>query len=325
MKQKTDTSGHRSFQHEIARKIIIQVGSLTLLLCAGLIGVFALEVYWATQAELTTCYVVRMLLEILGVTCLFCTIVFVMLYFVSRNVAQQSLQPLHEALARERAFTSYASHEFRTPLAVLRGSMEVLIRKPRTEAEYRSKIQECIGEVDAMNRMVEDLLTLTRVESGRRSLQVQPVAVADMFNDILSQYAEQLIVRHIHIMVDVRPEGAVVQTDSRVLCTIMSNVVSNAVKYCNDGGSVSLESVRVADHIHIRVSNTGRGIAQAELSHVFDQFYRGADTQQRVKGFGLGLAIVRQFADIIGAQVSIQSDVDQPTTITLSLPAPVRH
>jgi len=311
---------NRNFQNEIARKIIIQVGSLTMLMCVGLLVVFGLEMYWAKSATLTSDYVVRMLFEVLGATCLFCLLMFVALYFISRSVARKSLQPLHEALERERSFTSYASHEFRTPLAVLKGSMEVLIRKPRTEAEYRSKIQECISEVDAMNQMVEDLLTLTRVENGRRMLQRQNIDVYELLNDVASHYAEQLISRCISIHVSTEPEGLTVDTDRRALNTIMSNIVSNAVKYCNSNGTIRISSHKDANAVRIRVTNTGNGIPRDELPQVFHQFYRGSETQQRhVKGFGIGLAIVKQFADLIGASVSIESDTGQPTTVELTI------
>ncbi len=311
---------NKNFQNEIARKIIIQVGSLTLLMCVGLLLVFGLEMFWAQRATLTTDYVVRMLLEVLGAICLFCLLMFVALYFISRSVSRKSLQPLHDALARERAFTSYASHEFRTPLAVLKGSMEVLIRKPRTEAEYQKKIKECIGEVDAMNQMVEDLLTLTRVESGRRMLERQTIDVNELLNDVASRYAEPLISRNISIQVTTEPEGLTVSTDRRALNTIMSNIVSNAVKYCNPGGNITIASSQRDNAVSIRVVNTGDGIPREELSQVFHQFYRGRETQQRhVKGFGLGLAIVKHFADLIGATVSIDSDTGQPTQVVLTI------
>ncbi|MCR4583707.1 MAG: HAMP domain-containing histidine kinase [Prevotella sp.] len=313
----------KNFQDEIARKIIIQVGLLTMLMCVGLLLVFGLEMFWAKSATLTTGYVVRMLLEVLGATCISCLLMFTALYFVSRSVARKSLQPLHEALERERSFTSYASHEFRTPLAVLKGSMEVLIRKPRTEEEYRSKIRECISEVDAMNQMVEDLLTLTRVENGRRMLEQQEIDVKELLNDVVSHYAEQLISRNISVQVGSDPEDLVVHTDRRALNTIMSNLISNAVKYCNEGGSVTLTAWRADDAVNIRVVNTGSGIPRDELSQVFRQFYRGRDTQQHhVKGFGLGLAIVRHFADLIGARVSVSSDSGQPTMVLLTMMEP---
>ena len=312
---------NKNFQNEIARKIIIQVGLLTLFLCVGLLVVFALEIYWAANATLTTAYVIRMLIEVLFATCIFCLLVFVALYFISRNVARKSLQPLHEALERERSFTSYASHEFRTPLAVLKGSMEVLIRKPRTETEYRTKVTECIKEVDAMNKMVEDLLTLTRVESGRMTLKAKLINTADLLNDVISHHAGQLIQRNIHLHLDVQPEGLTLRTDYRAMTTILSNIISNAVKYCNDSGSINISSRRQGDATIIQVTNTGRGIPRHELDQVFKQFYRGSDAQQhRTKGFGLGLAIVHQFAEIIGATVTMESDSGQPTTITLTIP-----
>ncbi|MBQ8805673.1 MAG: HAMP domain-containing histidine kinase [Bacteroidaceae bacterium] len=309
---------NKNFQNEIARKIIFQVGTLTLLLCMVLLAIFGLEMYKASNATLTTSYVAQMLFKVLCATCIICMLIFVALYYISRNVARKSLKPLHEALERERSFTSYASHEFRTPLTTLRGSLEVLIRKPRTENEIRTKIAECIDDIDAMNRMLEDMLTLTRVESGRTSLKNESIIVSDLMNEIISNHAEQLLSKNIHI--DTTNTPCTITTDHRALATILNNIVSNAVKYCNVGGSITISASCQENTVEINVSNTGPVIAHDELPHVFEQFYRGRNSsQQSAKGFGLGLTIVRQFADIIGANVTISSDINQLTVFTLTL------
>lgn len=312
---------NKQFQNEIARRVIIHVGLLTMVLCSLLMAVFDLEIYRATRTELTSERVIHMFGEVLIATVIFYVLTLVALYFVSRSVAKKSLQPLKDALERELSFTSYASHEFRTPLSVLKGSMEVLIRKPRSQSEYVEKIKQCIGEVDKMSNMLEDLLTLTRVENGRMTLHDETITVADLLNSITSRHAEELLGRNIHIGIRVCPEETTVKTDRVALSAIMSNIIGNAVKYCDNGGSITITSQVTDGMASIVVTNTGHGIPREEIDLIWNKFYRGAEAgNQYIRGYGLGLSIIRHFSDLIGASVTIDSDRDQPTTVTLSLP-----
>ena len=312
---------NKKFQNEIARRVIIHVGLLTMVLCSLLMAVFDLEIYRATRTELTSERVIHMFGEVLIATVIFYVLTLVALYFVSRSVAKKSLQPLKDALERELSFTSYASHEFRTPLSVLKGSMEVLIRKPRSQSEYVEKIKQCIGEVDKMSDMLDDLLTLTRVENGRMMLHDETISVADLLNSITSHHAEELLGRNIHIGIRVCPEETTVKTDRVALSAIMSNIIGNAVKYCDNGGSITITSQVTDGMASIAVTNTGHGIPREEIDLIWNKFYRGAEAgNQYIRGYGLGLSIIRHFSDLIGASVTIDSDRDQPTTVTLSLP-----
>lgn len=312
---------NKKFQNEIARRVIIHVALLTMALCSLLMAVFDFEIYRATRTELTSERVIHMFGEVLIATVIFYVLTLVALYFVSRSVAKKSLQPLKDALERELSFTSYASHEFRTPLSVLKGSMEVLIRKPRSQSEYEEKIKECLGEVDKMSEMLEDLLTLTRVENGRMMLHDETISVADLLDSITSQHAEELLGRNIHIDIRIFPEETTVKTDRMALGSIMSNIIGNAVKYCDNGGSITITSQVTDGMANIAVTNTGHGIPREEIDLIWNKFYRGAETgNQHIRGYGLGLSIIRHFSDLIGANVIIDSDRDQPTTVTLSLP-----
>lgn len=312
---------NKKFQNEIARRVIIQVGLLTMLLCSLLMAVFDFEIHRATRTELTSERVIHMFGEVLVATVVFYALTLVALYFVSRSVAKKSLQPLKEALERELSFTSYASHEFRTPLAVLKGSMEVLIRKPRSQAEYEEKIKQCIGEVDKMSDMLEDLLTLTRVENGRMTLHDETINVADLLNNIISLHAEELLNHNIHLSIQDCPEDTMVKTDRLALTTILSNIIGNAVKYCDEGGRIAVISQVANGMVKLAVTNTGHGIPRDEIDLIWNKFYRGAEGGNRyIRGYGLGLSIIRHFSDLIGATVTIDSDREQPTTVTLSLP-----
>ena len=311
-----DQKKQEALQNTIARKIIVQGGLCAVIPCI----VYAA---WSlfTFHMLTTGRIVHPLLWEIGlvvVQIIVSVVIFYCLYLIARDVARQSIKPLQEALARERHFTSYASHGLRTPLAVIKGSLEVLIRKPRTQEEYEKKIKENIGVVDNMNRMVDNMLMLTRADSSHFQLHPTDVSIRELLYETCSAYSTQIIRRGIHIEMNITPEDITLHTDRNALGIIVSNLISNATKYCDEGGEIRLSARRQDGHTLIVFSNTSRGIPTEECEKVFDKFYRSISTgHQQVKGFGLGLAVVRRLAGLIGANVHFDSCPEGPTTVSV--------
>ena len=311
-----DQKKQEALQNTIARKIIVQGGLCAVIPCI----VYAA---WSlfTFHMLTTGRIVHPLLWKIGlvvVQIIVSVVIFYCLYLIARDVARQSIKPLQEALARERHFTNYASHELRTPLAVIKGSLEVLIRKPRTQEEYEKKIKENIGVVDNMNRMVDNMLIPTRADSSHFQLHSTDVSIRELLYETCSAYSTQIIRRGIHIEMNITPEDITLHTDRNALGIIVNNLISNAKKYCDEGGEIRLSARRQDGHTLIVFSNTGRGIPTEECEKVFDKFYRSISTgHQQVKGFGLGLAVVRRLAGLIGANVHFDSCPEGPTTVSV--------
>jgi signal transduction histidine kinase len=131
---------------------------------------------------------------------------------------------------------------------------------------------------------------------------------------------DQIIRRGIHIEMNITPDDIILHTDRNALGIIVSNLISNATKYCDEGGEIRLSARRQDGHTLIVFSNTGRGIPTEECGKVFDKFYRSIATgHQQVKGFGLGLAVVRRFAGLLGATVRFDSCPEGPTTVSVVL------
>ena len=312
-----DQKKQEALQDAIARKIIVQGGLCAIIPCVLSLGLclYVFHLLATGWIEHPTTW----LIGLLAMQILFSIVIFACLYFIARDVALQSIKPLQEALTRERQFTSYASHELRTPLAVIKGSLEVLIRKPRTQEEYERKIKENIGVVDNMNRMVDNMLMLTRADSSHFQLRPTDVGIRELLSETCSAYSNQIIRRGIHIEMNIAPEDITLHTDRNALGIIVSNLISNATKYCDEGGEIRLSARRQDGHTLIVFSNTGRGIPAEECDKVFDKFYRSISAgHQQVKGFGLGLAVVRRFAVIIGATVHFDSCPEGPTTVTVT-------
>lgn len=233
------------------------------------------------------------------------------------------LERMEYAVEREKSFTSYASHEFRTPLAVLKGTMEVLIRKPRTEAEYREKITACIREVDRLNDMVEQLLILTRYEEGKRSLKYDTYVLEELIDNSLSMFCDAILRKRLDVKVGIRPQGITIYTDEYSFSTILNNLVSNAVKYSYDEETIEIAArPEKPGLLMLEIRNTGKGIPPEDLDRIFEKFYRSYATtdQPEVKGFGLGLPIVKRFCTLLGFGIDIRCDNGHTTVVSLLIP-----
>lgn len=242
------------------------------------------------------------------------------LYELSETI-NNLLDRIEYAVEREKSFTSYASHEFRTPLSVLKGTMEVLIRKPRNEAEYKGKIDFCIKEVDKLNEMVEQLLILTRYEERKGSLNYANYSVEDAINDSVCLYYDIILSKQLEIKTSYLSQDLSIYTDENSFSTILNNLVSNAVKYSNEKGVVEIKTEKTENQLIIEISNTGRGIPKEELDSVFEKFYRSyAAEQPGIKGFGLGLPIVKRFCSLLDISIEITSELNKSTTVKLTIP-----
>jgi len=231
------------------------------------------------------------------------------------------LDRIEDAIEREKSFTSYASHEFRTPLSVLKGTMEVLIRRPRSEDEYKKRIESCIVEVDKLNHMVEQLLLLTRYEEGKSALHYAYYPVEDFITSGICQASDTILHKKLEIKTTIRPDNITVYTDEYSLSTILNNLISNAVKYCNTGGRVEINTYQLDQKLILEIRNTGFGIKQEELDRIFEKFYRSYSSEfQKEKGFGLGLPIVKRFCSLLNIEIEITSEIKIETLVKLSIP-----
>lgn len=242
------------------------------------------------------------------------------LYELSETI-NKLLDRIEYAIEREKSFTSYASHEFRTPLSVLKGTMEVLLRKPRSDEEYREKIKACIKEVDKMNEMVEQLLILTRYEEGKSALNYDQHLVEDLINNSVCIFSDTILNKKLEVTTTIQPPDSTLYTDEYSFSTILNNLLSNAVKYSNESGKIKIRAFQQAENLIIEIENTGPGIPPKELDLIFDKFYRSYTFEgTKVKGFGLGLPIVKRFCSLLGIGIHMSSEQNKYTIVKLTIP-----
>lgn len=222
-----------------------------------------------------------------------------------------------------RRFTADASHELKTPLTVLRADVERAMHPGSQGAEAMQALEEAMQETARMSDLVDSLLTLARADEGRFDLHREPVDLGPLARDV---YETAVILGEdcgLTVSMTVLEEG-VVEGDAQRLRQLFLNLITNAIKYTPRGGRVELSlSHRLADEIAFVVRDSGIGMSAAELSHVFERFWRADRARSRTSergGFGLGLAISQWIAQAHGGRITVQSRLGRGSVFTVILP-----
>ena len=215
-------------------------------------------------------------------------------------------------------FVANVSHELRTPLSILRGYIETLLDSPKTPREELSRILRVMDRHSKrLELLVEDLLTLARLESGNLDLQLGTVDLSNFFREMIRDWEKKLTSKHLNMIVDVPPQLSPIRVDRTRLQEALYNLLDNAVKYSRDHGQIRLSARWRNGEIELSVSDDGIGITKEDLPRIFERFYRAdkARSPDKVRGTGLGLAIVKHIAQLHGGRVEADSELGKGTTI----------
>jgi len=212
------------------------------------------------------------------------------------------LARLQVAFTAQRAFISDAAHELRSPLTALRLQAQLLDRAPDETARLEARAQ--LGAaIERATHLVEQLLTLARSEPQETAVKFEPVALADIAAEAITECHVTALDRNIELSLDAEP-GLKVRGDREALRAMLRNIIDNAVRYTPRGGSVAVRTLAKSELALIEIIDTGPGIAPEERGRIFDRFYRRPGTA--APGTGLGLAIVKAIAERHGAQVLLE-------------------
>ena len=238
----------------------------------------------------------------------------------------QMLGRLSEAYDQSSRFAADAAHELRTPLAIMRGEMESLVREPKLDSRLKGRVASMLEEAERLSRITEMLLAMSRLDSGESKLKDEPVDFAAMAKDTAEQMALLADEKQIRLDIDARGP-ATVRGDAARLKEVVVNLLDNAIKYTPARGHVSIR-VFVADHtVVFEVEDTGIGIPQESLPHVFDRFYRVDKARSREEGgTGLGLSIAQSICHAHRGTISVRSTEGRGTVcrVELALAAPLK-
>lgn len=228
---------------------------------------------------------------------------------------------LQLSFGQVQQFSSDASHELRTPLTILRGELELALRRRKSTAEeYRAVLSSALEETIRMTTIVDNLLTLAKADIGAAPAPMQDVWLRPLVQE-LSEDSEMLAQRKRIALRVTALDDALVSGDPVRLRQLLLNLIDNAIKYTPEGGTVELSLTRGSGTAAVTVKDTGIGIPAEELSKVFDRFYRVDKARSReMGGSGLGLSIAKWIADIHNGTLTVQSAVNVGSTFTVTVP-----
>jgi signal transduction histidine kinase len=233
------------------------------------------------------------------------------------------MERLETSFSGLRRFTADASHELKTPLAVLRADVERAMSPGTSKTEKMVALEEALQEITRMADLVASLLTLARADEGRFDLHREPVELEPLVREVFETAHILGEEAGIEVTLPVVMPATVMGERPR-LRQLFLNLVTNAIKYTPRGGSVEITLSTAGNSAIFSVRDTGIGISAADLPHVFERFYRADRARSRTSergGFGLGLAISQWIAEAHGGTISVRSRLGRGSTFTVTLPA----
>jgi signal transduction histidine kinase len=241
----------------------------------------------------------------------------------NRRMLEETNQKLKELDEVKSRFFANISHELRTPLTLLLAPLETLLHRfsRPLDAESRNLLSTMHANGMRLLKLINDLLDLVRLESGVMHVKEEPVEVLEFVKGLSSSARQVADDKRLKLETWVDPELGTVLTDRDKLEKIVLNLVFNALKFTPAGGTVSLRAEKQGGEMVLLVKDTGMGISQKNLPHVFDRFWQADDSARRkYQGVGIGLALVKELVEIQGGNVTVESEEGKGTTFTVRLP-----
>jgi len=237
------------------------------------------------------------------------------------DTLNEMLARIEAAFLRITEFTGDASHELRTPVSLIRTEAEVALRRSRNEAEYKESLQQILMEAERTTVLIEQLLSLARADSGRESLQMQPVDFGKTLRAVGESWRQVAAIRNVEFSANIEGGDAIVVGDETLLRRLADILLDNAFKYTPAPGTVSLSLEQRAGSVLMSVRDSGVGIAKAEHEKIFERFYRVDKARSRAQGgAGLGLAIAQWIVLQHQGSISVESEPGQGAIFRVELP-----
>jgi heavy metal sensor kinase len=230
---------------------------------------------------------------------------------------------LEQNFIQVRQFSTDVSHELRTPITIVRGQLEVALFTAHTAEQYRDAIITAMGDVERLSQIVRALLLLSQAETGQVVLQLQTLDFCETARNITEQFEIPAEGAGVEISFHAGPGNCTGEFDRVQIERMLSNLISNAVKFTPAGGELRVSVDRVNNQVQLVVQDTGQGIAPEHLPHIFDRFYRVRDLREQAspeKGLGLGLSFVNWIVKAHSGTIDVQSEPGKGTTFTVRLP-----
>lgn len=234
----------------------------------------------------------------------------------------QFLEKLEKSFVMQKSFVANASHQLRTPLTALMGSLEVTLVHPRTAEEYKAVVESALEDSKRMKSLINTLLIFAQASSAEFNINHLPIRIDELVVDISTELLKIYPGRVVQLVLseDIADESQlIVMGNEKMIHQTILNIVENALKYSGESSTVVVRIKNADQHICIEVSDDGYGIAKEEMSRIFEPFYR-SNLNKSVQGFGLGLTIARQIVESHGGRLEIESKINLGTKVRIFLP-----
>jgi heavy metal sensor kinase len=233
---------------------------------------------------------------------------------------------IEASVKRITQFTADASHDLRTPVALIRTSAELALRRPRSDDEYRETLARILAASEETTHLIENLLTLARADAGAAELHFSDFDLVPRMEKIAEEAGILASIKEIRVVRDLPASPVPVSADPVALERLFLIVLENAVKYTPRGGRIELKLSNGSGIAKVEVRDTGIGIGEKDLPHIFERFYRADQTRSRESGgSGLGLAIAQWIVDQHHGTIEAQSALGAGSVFRVTLPVAANH
>ena len=213
-------------------------------------------------------------------------------------------------------FISNVSHEIKTPIAIIQNYTTLLQSKHISEEERNGYAKIVLEASKRLNNLVTNILKLNKLENQSITTEWEKVNIVSVLEECIISFEDIIEEKELELNVDI--DDCEIISSKTYLELIFNNLISNAIKFTDNGGKISILSKATADGVEVSVSDTGCGISKDAGAHIFDKFYQG-DTSHSGEGNGLGLSLVKKVIDVLGGTINVQSEVGVGSTFTIRL------
>ena len=237
-------------------------------------------------------------------------------------LAGKTLKPIEDALEEQKRFVADASHELRTPLTALKTSIEVNLRDEGLSGQAKQVLRDNLEDVGNLESLTDSLLDLAQDQKDKGDMEFEIVEVNEVIQESLKQMQPLAEKKGVEVKLKIEPKSQLLEADRAYLKKLIIIFLDNAIKYTPKGGSVSIASTPSKKHLTLTIEDTGIGIDEKHLPHVFDRFYR-VDTSRsksEAAGFGLGLSLAKRIIEAHQGSIDVASVIGKGTTFTIKLP-----
>jgi signal transduction histidine kinase len=238
------------------------------------------------------------------------------------NTIQSNIKNLQSIDTLRKELIANISHDLRTPIASIRGFVETLMIKEDELTEEKKKwyMEIIIKNVDKLKKLVDDLFELSKLEAKQLPIQQEAIQMAEIIQDIADKYRIIAKEKGVSLNTVYSKDLPLVYADIALIDRALQNIIDNAIAHCKKGDVITLELSREDQEVKIIISDTGCGIAEQELPHIFERYRKGKFLNDTKEGSGLGLAIVKRIMDLHNINIGVKSALNQGTAFFFNLP-----